>query len=158
EPTGQACDDGRFCTVGSVCDQGTCGGGGPRGCSDGNACTADRGGESSAPCGNDAALLNSPPCDGGNARPRQGRCPAGSCQGTALSGDDRNPWTADACDPVAGCTSAFADGAPCDDGDQCTDADACRQGACAGTRVCGADVPGLTGAGGGVLAATRKGT
>ena len=47
--------------------------------------------------------------------------------------------------------------APCDDLDQCTESDTCRQGACAGTRVCGADVPGLTGPGGGTLAVTRKG-
>jgi cysteine-rich repeat protein len=157
EPTGQACDDGRFCSLGSVCDQGTCGGGVPRDCSDGNACTADRCDESTAQCVNDASLLNGRSCDDGNACTSQDTCSAGNCQGTAVTCDDGNPCTADACDPAAGCTSAFADGASCDDGDQCTDADACRQGACAGTRVCGADVPGLTGAGGGVLAVTRKG-
>jgi len=33
-PEGGGCDDGLFCTVGETCTGGTCGGGGPRNCSD----------------------------------------------------------------------------------------------------------------------------
>jgi cysteine-rich repeat protein len=157
EPTGQACDDGLFCTVGSVCNQGTCGGGAPRDCDDGNVCTADRCDESTAQCVHDTSLLEGAGCDDGNACTTLDACSGGTCRGRAVNCEDGNPCTADACDPAVGCVSSFADGAPCDDLDQCTESDTCRQGACAGTRVCGADVPGLTGPGGGALTVTRKG-
>jgi hypothetical protein len=105
----------------------------------------------------DSSLLEGAACDDGNACTTLDACSAGTCRGRAVSCDDGNPCTADACDPAVGCMSSFADGASCDDLDQCTENDTCRQGACAGTRVCGADVPGLTGPGSGTLAVTRKG-
>jgi cysteine-rich repeat protein len=162
EPDGQACDDGRFCTLNSVCSQGTCGGGTPRLCDDGNACTADRCDEPSAQCIYDASLRTGAACDDGNACTQQDACNGGSCQGAPVVCDDGNPCTTETCDPGVGCRSTNADGASCDDGDQCTDSDVCGAGACSGTRVCG---PSLTGGGTGgggtgvlkVLEASRKG-
>jgi cysteine-rich repeat protein len=167
EPDGQACDDGRFCTLDTVCGQGTCGGGTPRSCDDGNACTADRCDEPTGQCVQDAALLTGVACDDGNACTQQDACGGGSCQGQPLVCDDGNPCTTESCDPAAGCVITNADGAACDDGDACTEVDQCSAGACAGTRVCGVTVTpdggggtGGSGASGGslpVLSASRKG-
>jgi len=149
EPDGQACDDGRFCTLGTVCSQGTCGGGTPRNCDDGNACTADRCDEPSARCVQDAALLTGVACDDGDACTQQDACSGGTCQGRPVICDDGNACTTDSCDPTAGCRFTDADGAPCNDGDECTDADLCSAGACAGTRVCGPNLPSGGSSGGG---------
>jgi len=166
EPDGQACDDGRFCTLNSTCSQGACVGGTPRDCADANSCTADRCDEPSAQCVHDAAILDGTACDDGNACTQRDACAGGSCRGDAVTCDDGNVCTTDTCDPTAGCTFTNADGAACDDGDQCTDGDACRQGACGGTRVCGLSLPppsdggeGNGGTGGAlpVLSATAKG-
>jgi cysteine-rich repeat protein len=166
EPDGQACDDGRFCTLDSACSGGACVGGTPRSCADTNPCTADRCDEASAQCVHDAALLDGTACDDGNVCTQQDACAAGSCHGLAVTCDDGNACTTDTCDPSAGCQFVNANGASCDDGDQCTDGDVCLQGVCGGTRVCGISLPPPTGGGGEgsngggslpVLSATRKG-
>jgi len=166
EPDGQACDDGRFCTLDSACSNGVCVGGTPRDCADTNPCTADRCDEASAQCVHDAALLDGTACDDGNACTQQDACTGGTCRGLAVTCDDGNACTTDTCDPSTGCQFVNADGASCDDGDQCTDSDVCLQGTCGGTRVCGVDLPPPTGGGGQgsngggglpVLSATRKG-
>ncbi len=137
EPEGQACDDGRVCTLASTCSQGACLPGAPRDCSDGNACTADRCDEPAGMCMNDASLLTGASCDDGNACTQQDACGGGACQGAPVVCDDGNACTVESCDPAAGCRVTDADGAACDDGDQCTTGDACAQAACAGDRVCG---------------------
>ncbi len=49
--------------------------------------------------------------------------------------DDRNPCTADRCDPVQGCVNqALPDGTACSDGNVCTVGDRCSQAVCDGTR------------------------
>ncbi len=49
--------------------------------------------------------------------------------------DDRNPCTADRCDPVQGCVNeALPDGTACSDGNVCTVGDRCSQAVCNGTR------------------------
>ncbi|HJW70275.1 MAG TPA: myxococcus cysteine-rich repeat containing protein [Candidatus Binatia bacterium] len=168
EPDGQACDDGRFCTLDSACSQGVCVGGTTRSCADADPCTADRCDEPSAQCVHDAAILDGTTCDDGNACTQRDACSGGSCRGDAVTCDDGNVCTTDTCDPSSGCRFDDADGASCDDGDQCTNGDQCQQGACAGTRVCGISLPppsspggeGNDGGGGGglpILSATRKG-
>jgi cysteine-rich repeat protein len=168
EPNGQACDDGRFCTLATTCNLGVCNGGTPRDCGDANACTADRCDEPSGRCVNDAALLTGVACDDGNACTQQDACSNGSCQGSSVVCDDANPCTNDFCDPAIGCGVTNADGATCSDGDECTEPDVCAQGACVGTRVCGPNLPpggnngGGSGGGGGVdglpqLPSSRKG-
>jgi cysteine-rich repeat protein len=166
EPDGQACDDGRFCTLDSVCSQGTCGGGNPRDCADANSCTADRCDEPTAQCVHDSTILDGTACDDGNACTQGDACAGGGCRGDAVTCDDGNACTTDTCDPTTGCRFVNGDGAVCDDGDQCTDDDACQQGACGGRRVCGLSLPppngggeGNGGAGGGLplLSATAKG-
>ncbi|MCC7536371.1 MAG: hypothetical protein IT379_09165 [Deltaproteobacteria bacterium] len=53
-----ACDDGRYCTVGDACSEmGGCMGA-PRGCSDGNVCTADLCNDAMARCENPVAPSN----------------------------------------------------------------------------------------------------
>jgi cysteine-rich repeat protein len=82
------------------------------------------------------------PCSGGNACTTSQTCSGGVCGGgAAVTCDDGDPCTADACDPAAGCVfaAAGADGVACDDGDACTESDACGAGACSGKRVCGVD-------------------
>jgi cysteine-rich repeat protein len=149
EPDGQTCDDGRFCTLDTVCSQGACLGGTPRDCDDGNACTADRCDEPTARCVQDAALRDGVPCDDGDACSQQDACGGGTCQGRPVACDDGNVCTTDTCDPTAGCRFADADGTSCDDADACTDADTCRAGTCSGTRVCGPSLPPGDGSGGG---------
>ncbi|HLK10052.1 MAG TPA: hypothetical protein VKW76_01600 [Candidatus Binatia bacterium] len=71
-----SCDDGNPCTTGDVCRNGTCSGT-PISCDDGNVCNGTE------------------TCD-----PGTGQCVAG----TPPNCDDGDPCTADACDPVQGCT------------------------------------------------------
>ncbi|RMH41246.1 MAG: carboxypeptidase regulatory-like domain-containing protein [Deltaproteobacteria bacterium] len=56
-PDGTACDVA-FCTVGQTCSGGVCGGGAPRPCSDGNACTSDACDEVADTCVNTALALD----------------------------------------------------------------------------------------------------
>jgi hypothetical protein len=59
------------------------------------------------------------------------RCQSGTCRGDALSCDDGNACTSDACDPSVGCLNPARDGL-CDDGSACTRDDRCVNSACVG--------------------------
>lgn len=63
-----------------------------------------------------------------------GSCAAnGSCTAKPLSCDDKNPCTADSCDPAIGCVNTpLAEKSSCDDGDPCTAGTRCQSGQCAG--------------------------
>lgn len=115
EPNGTACDDGAFCNVGETCMAGTCGGGGPRNCSDGLACTTDTCNEAGDACVN---TLN-----------------AGFCliAGTCYASGQANPGNeCQACNPAMS-TSSFSlkpNGTACsDEGNDCTD-NLCTAGVC----------------------------
>lgn len=101
-PAGTSCTDGNTCNGAELCDgAGACvaGASAPAGtsCSDGNACD-----------GNEA-------CNG-----------LGTCNpGTPPDTNDRNPCTADACDPIAGVLHT-----PLPDGTACNGAGVCQAGAC----------------------------
>jgi hypothetical protein len=69
-------------------------------------------------------------CEDGDACTQGETCKDAACGGgKAISCDDQNPCTDDACDPAKGCTHTD-NTAPCDDGDACTTADVCAQGTC----------------------------
>jgi hypothetical protein len=90
-----ACDDGSACTTSDVCEEGSCSGGLPLICNDGDACTADA-------------------C-----------VPASGCSFTSVSCDDGNFCTVDACAPATGCASTPIPGCctadqDCNDGHACT--------------------------------------
>jgi hypothetical protein len=127
------CDDGDPCVLGERCAGGTCGGGKPRACDDGNACTND-------PCIPVGALgvcghvTTTDACNDGNACTTGDRCKDGKCGGKKLGCDDSNPCTTDACGMAKGCTHTVVTG-PCEDGDKCTSGDTCAAGKCAGKKV-----------------------
>lgn len=69
-------------------------------------------------------------CDDGDPCTENDLCDIdGQCKGSALSCEDDNPCTADACG-AKGCNHAPVEGA-CDDGDPCTEKDTCEAGKCA---------------------------
>ncbi len=129
-PRGTACNAG-YCTMGAQCDgSGVCGGGTPRSCDDGAACTSDS-------CDNAAGHCVHTPddtvCDDAID------CTADQCQPDAAmdsSGCVHTPddtvcasgycMTGGRCDPTVGCTGGTARN--CVDGDQCT-ADTCSEAA-----------------------------
>ena len=107
---GVSCDDGLFCTVGEVCQNGTCGGGTPRDCGDGIACTTDSCSESTDKC---------------VRTPQNTLC------------DDQNPCTDDICVAGTGCANTPDDTNVCDDLVFCNGAEACVNGVCeSGTPPC----------------------
>lgn len=120
------CDDDDACTVGDVCLGGDCQAGSAVTCEDGNGCT-DNACDVALGC---TATANELPCDDGDACTAADSCGGGHClPGTAVSCDDANPCTDDACLPASGCTLT-ANAHACDDGDACTTGDGCHSGAC----------------------------
>ncbi len=105
------CDDDNECTVESVCSEGTCGGGIPFTCDDGNGCTDD----SCDPddgcifTNNEAACSDDDACTTGDA------CSAGSCQsGGPTDCDDSKVCTDDSCNVQSGCVhTSVADETGC---------------------------------------------
>ncbi len=133
------CDDGDPCTTDDACVEGVCGGT-PGGCD----CQVDT--DCALPSAYDAACAtvacvdnlcvvttNDGACDDGNACTVADTCAAGACVGAALTCDDGDPCTDDACAPETGCVTTPAEvSVACDDGDPCTDGDTCAAGACVG--------------------------
>jgi hypothetical protein len=76
-----ACDDGNACTVGEVCSGGSCGGGAPKDCSDGNPCTTDACNPVTGAC---SLVPNTVACDDGNPCTGTDVCSGGSCSGDVL--------------------------------------------------------------------------
>ena len=128
---GFACNDADSCTYGEACKNGTCSGGKPMNCEDGNECTQDN-------CNPDVGCIHTNaqgPCNDNNACTYPDLCGAGSCQpGPAVDCDDNNPCTDDSCDLAAGCVHLPMDGA-CNDDNKCTSGDHCEGGKCVSTSV-----------------------
>ena len=120
------CDDGNACTLGDVCDMGTCAGPQDLLCDDDNACTQD-GCDPAAGC----TFASAPgECDDENACTTGDVCTQGKCKATGIIDcDDDNSCTTDACDVDAGCVSLPIEG-DCEDGDLCTSGDYCDGGVC----------------------------
>lgn len=76
-------------------------------------------------------------CDDHNSCTINDRYVDGICRGDPISCIDRNPDTADSCDPVRGCTftplRAASEDTACDDGNFCTVNDRIIQGVCTGS-------------------------
>ena len=72
------------------------------------------------------------PCSSNSMCVSNEKCSSGKCQGgTAMSCNDSDACTDDACDPVSGC-SHTQNTAPCDDGEVCTTNDKCVAFVCVG--------------------------
>jgi hypothetical protein len=130
------CTDGNACTVGDTCSNGSCSGGAPLDCDDGNPCKAD----SCDPGVGCSHVLAFGPCDDGNPCTNGETCIGGTCTGgKPISCDDANPCTNDSCNLSLGCVHVPAAGA-CNDGKYCTVDDKCdANGSClgGGLRQCG---------------------
>jgi len=77
---GDACNDGRLCTLNDLCTDGECKGT-PRDCDDSNQCTQDGCLSASGDCRNDPIPLNGEPCDDGNPITSDDTCEDGLCVG-----------------------------------------------------------------------------
>ena len=116
-----ACDDGNPCTSGDACTAAKCLPGKQIVCNDGNPCTFDV----CDPASGCTSLPNAVSCTDNNVCTKPDQCQAGVCiPGAALTCNDGNPCTTDACVPATGC-DATPNTLPCDDGNVCTALDAC---------------------------------
>src|SRR5207244_4134628 len=116
------------CTTNDTCSGGTCVGGAPPNCDDGNVCTTD----GCNPATGCTHTNNSNPCGDGNACTTNDTCSGGTCVGGAPPNcDDGNVCTTDGCNPAAGCTHTNNPN-PCLVGTACTTNDTCSGGTCVG--------------------------
>src|SRR5262249_35139158 len=108
------------------CVGGSCAGGPPPNCNDGNVCTTD----SCNPASGCTHANNTGPCDDGSACTTNDTCSGGTCVGgPAPNCDDGDVCTTASCDPHSGCTHSN-NSAPCEDGNPCTQNDVCSLGSC----------------------------
>lgn len=117
---GTVCGAGDACTPASTCRSGVCRAPARVGCDDGNPCTVDSCG-ANGQCAH-IALPNGTQCQVGDACTAAATCRAGVCVpgGIAATCDDRNPCTADSCDPRLGCRNQrLPDGTSCGAGRSC---------------------------------------
>ena len=106
------------------------------GCNDGNPCTED---QCVASSGCKHTPTDSGSCNDGSACTTADICKAGACVGGgAVSCDDGNPCTNDACKADSGC-SVTANTAQCSDGHACTVGDGCTGGSCGHTGLAHCD-------------------
>jgi cysteine-rich repeat protein len=131
---GSDCDDGLYCTTGTTCASGACGGGLPLDCDDDDTCTFDTCDELADTCDHNKAAMDGTPCDDGAFCAVGETCDAGLCTGGVMRDcDDQNGCTTDSCNEVGdACVNTYrGDGAPCEDGQFCTSGDTCQGNACA---------------------------
>ncbi len=126
-PSDGACDDGNLCTTNDACSGGTCTGV-PLQCDDGNPCTTD----TCSPATGCKYQNNSLACEDANPCTVKDICQGGQCvPGTPKDCNDKNPCTADTCDPTkGGCVQTSLSDVPCDDANPCTLSDSCKAGVC----------------------------
>ena len=127
-----ACDaDGDACTAADVCKDKACSLGPKKACDDGSPCSKDSCDAKTGLCQHDGKPFAGDPCDAdGSVCTVADACASGACvKGKSLACDDKNPCTADTCDPKAGCQHAAQPGS-CEDGSACTSGDACSGGVC----------------------------
>jgi len=79
-------------------------------------------------------VLDGPLCDDGNPCTSFDGCDNGACDGLPTNCDDKQPCTADTCDPGKGCVNTPVSKV-CDDGSKCTTKDNCLAGVCVGTQI-----------------------
>ena len=128
-PNEEPCDDDSECTSEDVCAGGTCSGGIPTDCSDGDVCTDDVCDDATGGCSNP---FNIKPCEDGDPCTSGDACHDGLCiSGELPSCDDANACTTDFCAPETGeCTYLPSESTSCEDGNQCTLFDSCLEAVC----------------------------
>jgi hypothetical protein len=127
-PNAAGCNDGNSCTTADQCVQGACVGLGGLNCNDNNPCTVDS-------CSAGAGCTFSPTsggCSDGNVCTTGDFCQGGTCVASgALTCNDGNGCTNDACSPSVGCVFQ-PNAVGCNDGNACTTNDFCQNGGCTG--------------------------
>ena len=130
----QASEDGNACNGSLVCVKGVCvvNAGSVVICptGDDSPCSKNKCVATSGLCVQ-TAVMDGTDCNDGTLCTLSDVCKAGVCGGKALTCEDGNACTADACDPAQGCTHAAIPGV-CDDDDACTTAEVCTDGTCGG--------------------------
>jgi photosystem II stability/assembly factor-like uncharacterized protein len=136
---GQPCDDGLFCTLGEVCQAGTCANPSPRDCSGaGDQCNLGVCDDGLDQCVGQA-LADGSACEDGQFCSvgdtcQSGNCLTGSARDCSGFGDQCNlgvcDEAADQCD-----MQPLANGTGCDDADACTMTDVCTDGNCEGVAL-----------------------
>lgn len=132
------CDDSNTCTTADKCNGGSCVGGPPVVCNDGDDCTDDTC-DSVIGC---VTALNTAPCEDGNPCSTNDTCSSGVC----ISGPPaecaplNDCQEAGVCNPQTGACAYYLkpDGTTCDDGNACSTNETCKFGACiaADSTVC----------------------
>ena len=125
---GLVCDDDNPCTVGDVCQKGSCEAGNPKVCAANDACVDAKCSLKTGKCAYDDKPAGSP-CDDGSKCTSGDACKTGKCVGAAKNCDDGNACTDDACKADSGCAYTHNAG-PCEDGTKCTNGDICKGGKC----------------------------
>jgi hypothetical protein len=129
------CEDGNLCTVGSTCQQGTCGNAEPIDCEDGNACTTHTC-DVAVGCVQNLNERNGESCNDDNHCTTVDTCASGTCVGSVPPAcDDSDPCTGTTCVPSIGCTYPPLTGVSCTDQESCTGPDTCVAGVCEGSRL-----------------------
>jgi len=138
-PKGTACDDGKFCTINDVCDNGSCAGGTPNGCGVTPApCSAVICYEESKSC--DVTPVNDgTACTPGDLCQVNGICHTGDCVGETkdCAFSPLSECNKVACEPATGKCKGTADpekdDAPCQlTGALCSTKKTCKAGQCGG--------------------------
>jgi hypothetical protein len=122
------CDDGQKCTLGDPCQGGKCVAGVPVDCGGGDPCKAASCDPATGKCASKA--VPGAPCSPADKCLTTGTCGSdGVCKpGPAVVCDDKNPCTADTCDPKSGCGYTPDDKLNYTDDDACTEGDKCAGG------------------------------
>ncbi len=126
------CDDGDICIENESCFEGKCVGK-PKVCTSGaSQCKLAKCVSKNNQGCTEAALVGLP-CDDGKPCTVIDICDAaGTCTGTPLKCDDKNPCTDDSCDEKTGCKHAN-NSKPCGGTDACATAGTCASGKCSAT-------------------------
>ena len=95
---GTACDDGKFCSLTSSCQNGICTQESVRTCDDGNDCTIDSCNEGLEACVFDDSSTEGNSCQDGQFCTENTICVSGNCEGgDTVDCDDGNPCSVDSC-------------------------------------------------------------
>lgn len=130
-PSGAACDDGSYCTIGDKCDaKGSCAAGKTVSCVDNNACTVDGCDSKTGQCIFQPFPDNAT-CDDGDLCSQNDSCKQGKCvAGKSVNCDDGNVCTDEDCAPTTGKCVVKNLTIACSDKDACTLNETCATGSC----------------------------